>query len=1032
MAPTASVSPKALLFSDIVDSTALVQRLGDAEASALWARHDHLLAALLERHDGREIDRSDGSLLLFDAVPAAAAFAIDYHATLDGLGLRARVGLHCGPVSLRAAAPEAVARGAKPVEVDGLAKPLAARVMALAGAGRTLLSAEAAAALAPVLAPGLTLHALGHYRLKGIVEPVALFGLGPAGQAIEPPADAEKAYRVVRDGAWWKPVREVRHNLAPERDAFVGRSAELRALAARFDAGGRLVSITGIGGTGKTRLARRYARAWLGDWPGGVAFCDLSEATTPAGICFAVAAALEVPLGDDDPVARLGHAIAGRARCLLVLDNVEQVVAPARDMIGRWLDRAPEARWLLTTRERLQLAGESVLELGPLATATGDDGRDDEREDAIDLFILRARAQRTGFEPDAAARAQVREIVRLLDGLPLAIELAAARTRVLTLPQIAQRLGDRFALLGAARAAGGRQATLRATIDWSWDLLAPPEQAALAQCALFEGGFALDAAESVIDLSAWPDAPPVLDVIDALAHKSLLNVTSQGETDAEPWFGLYLTVREYAARRLDGMGADAADAARHRHGLHYAACGSETAIEALFRSGGAARRDRLVRDIDNLVAACRRATAQGRADIAVPCFLAAWQVLDQRGPASVATALVAPLADLPMDDALADRLRLVRFDLARRASGVDASFALAEATAASAARRGDLRNAGRAHVRLASTCIRRRDLEGALRHAQTALDTFRRDGAEWLEVGALEIGAHAASAAGDPPLAQERYERALEICRRIGHEVGEAQVLGSFAAWLLTHGHARDGRRMLEQAVEARRALRLHRSLALDLTNLANLDFEEGRFDDADRRFAEALSTARHTGDRWQEALALSGMAESLRIRGRLDEAMEAALLALPIQRELKDPVATGNTLAEMGEIGRLQGHPARAQAWLEEALTLLTAGRSPRSTGIALGSLAALQFDRGDLAGARARIAEADAALEAARDLLELGRLACLRGFVELAGGDREAAAAALARARAMAEATGVPPGSRVPREIERLAAALGGSATG
>lgn len=1020
------MTPQALLFSDIVDSTAMVQRLGDAAASSLWDRHDRLVAALLAAHDGREIDRSDGCLLLFADVPAAAAFAAGYHAGLAALGLAARVGLHLGPVALRAPPPEAVARGAKPLEVDGLAKPLAARVMALAGGGRTLLTAEAVAGLGGAVPAGQSLHALGHYRLKGIDEPVALFGLGPAGQAFEPPPDVDKAHRVVRDGPLWKPVQEVRHNLAPERDAFVGRGAELRALGAQFDAGTRLVSITGIGGTGKTRLVRRYARAWLGDWPGGVAFCDLGEARTLPGIAFAVAAALEVPLADDDPVERLGHAIAGRGRCLVVLDNFEQVVAHAPATVGRWRDRAPEARFLVTTRERLLLAGEQVLELGPLAAAEAGE------DEGVALFVARAQAQSPGFEPDAAARAEVREIVRLLDGLPLAIELAAARVRVLSLPQIAQRLVDRFALLGNARGAAGRQATLRATLDWSWGLLSPAEQAALAQCAVFEGGFTLDAAEAVIDLSGLADAPAVLDVVDALAHKSLLHVAAGAAGEVEPWFGLYLTVREYAAQRLAGLGPQAEAAAQSRHGRHFAGFGRESALEALATPGGPARRARLVRDIDNLVVACRRATARAEPEVAVPCFLAAWQVLDQMGPVSIATLLLEPLAALPMDPALADSLRLVRADLAQRGTDLDLARALAEATARSAASRGDRRNEGRAQLRLASVCIRLRDLDDARGHAGLAIEAFRRGQVAWLEVGALVIAAHAAAIAGDVAATQDHYGRALEICRRIGHAMGEAQALGSFAAWQLSRGDARAGRAMLEQAVDMRRALKLHRSLALDLTNLANLDFEEGRFDEADHRFAEALATARRTGDRWQEALVLSGTAESLRIRGRLDEALAAAQQALPIQRELRDPVATGNTLAELGEIGRLRGEHPQAEAWLDEALSLLTAGRSPRSVGIALGTLAALRFDRGDLVGAQARVDEADAALEAAGDPLELGRLACLRGFVALARGDRDAALAAIARARAMAEATGVAPGSRVPREIARLQAAIDAAAPG
>ena len=239
----------------------------------------------------------------------------------------------------------------------------------------------------------------------------------------------------MRAGDLWRPVREVRHNLPAERDAFVGRAAELRALAQRLDAGARLLTVLGPGGTGKTRLVRRYGWTWLGDWPGGVWFCDLSEARSLDGIYFAVALALDVPLGKDDPGVQLGHAIAGRGRCLVILDNFEQVVEHAPATLGRWLDRAAEAAFVVTSRERLHLPGEESLPAR--AAAAGQRTRSS--------CSPRAPA-RSGpdFVLGDANRAAVAEVVRLLDGLPLAIELAAARVRVLSPAQIVERLRDRF------------------------------------------------------------------------------------------------------------------------------------------------------------------------------------------------------------------------------------------------------------------------------------------------------------------------------------------------------------------------------------------------------------------------------------------------------------------------------------------------------------------------------------------------------------------------------------------------------------
>ena len=387
------MSERALLFTDVVDSTRLVERLGDARAAEVWSAHDRRARELLARHRGSEIDRADGFFLLFDEARDAAAFALGYHDAIADLGLVARVGLHVGPMTLRENAAADVARGAKPVEVEGLAKPLAARVMALAMGGQCLLTAAARDAMAGALPEGARIVLHGHYRFKGIKEPVEVFEIGAgAERAFLPPPDADKAYRVVRSGDMWFPVREVRHNLPAERDTFVGRSKELRALAERLDAGARLVTVLGPGGTGKTRFVRRYGWTWLGDRPGGVYFCDLSEAGSLHAIHFAVAAALDVPLGRDDPAVQLGHAIAGRGRCLVILDNFEQVVGHAAATVGSWLDRAPGAAFVVTSRERLHLPGEVVFPLEPLPVDA----------DGVELFALRARAQRPEFVLDDA------------------------------------------------------------------------------------------------------------------------------------------------------------------------------------------------------------------------------------------------------------------------------------------------------------------------------------------------------------------------------------------------------------------------------------------------------------------------------------------------------------------------------------------------------------------------------------------------------------------------------------------------------
>ena len=446
---------------------------------------------------------------------------------------------------------------------------------------------------------------------KGIEEPVEIFELGARDASpFSPPADADKAYRVVRAGDMWRPVREVRHNLPAERDAFVGRAAELRALAARLDAGARLVTVLGPGGTGKTRFVRRYGWTWLGDWPGGVYFCDLSEARSLDGIYFAVALGARRPARPRTiPRVQLGHAIAGRGRCLVILDNFEQVVEHAAATVGRWLDRAPDAAFVVTSRERLHVPRRGGLS-GRAAAARRRTRSSSSRRAPV-------RSARTSSLSDGN-RAAVAEVVRLLDGLPLAIELAAARVRVLSPAQLVERMRDRFTLLAGARGAAARQATLRAAIDWSWELLTPWEQGALRAVLGVRRRFhARSGRGGARPVAPGREAPPAMDVVQALADKSLLR-TWVPATQAPlrhrravlRHVPEHSRVRGGEARRRAGAARDRRRRTRHGRVLR-ARSARDEAIEALSRHGGVRRRRALALELDNLVAACRRAVARG-------------------------------------------------------------------------------------------------------------------------------------------------------------------------------------------------------------------------------------------------------------------------------------------------------------------------------------------------------------------------------------------------------------------------------------
>ena len=348
-------------------------------------------------------------------------------------------------------------------------------------------------------------------------------------------------------------------NLAPPVDPFIGRDRDLLLLGEKFGDGARLITLLGPPGIGKTRLAREHA--WIGreGYRGGAWFVDLTEARTVDGVVIGIAAALGVGSMEatlDGMIRQLGAAIAHRGRTLLILDNFEQVVDHA-GVVGRLAELAPSAHWLVTSRERLNLPVEVVLEVAPL-DSDGPDGQ------ALALLLERARAARPGLALVMADIDELTEVAARLEGNPLAIELAAGRLKVLSPRQLRERLASGFEVLtGRRRGVPERQTAFDKAVEWSWQMLEDWEQAALAQAAVFRGGFSIEAAEAVIDLAPCRDAPEVIDVLESLCDKSLLRRTVSNELPDEARFGMYEGIRSFAAARLEAAGGLAAVHARH-------------------------------------------------------------------------------------------------------------------------------------------------------------------------------------------------------------------------------------------------------------------------------------------------------------------------------------------------------------------------------------------------------------------------------------------------------------------------------------
>jgi predicted ATPase len=341
-----------------------------------------------------------------------------------------------------------------------------------------------------------------------------------------------------------------RTNVVAQIQTSFGRLEDIRAIEAKL-ANAHAVTLTGPGGVGKTHLAHRYAHHHL-EGGGSAWFCDLSEARTIASVCSAVRRAVgQAAESSDDSPERIGHSLGRHDEgTLVILDNCEQAIGAVSHLVERWRSLAPGVRWLLTSREATHLAGEATYEVGPLAVPTQDG---DPTSDAVELFIDRARMVRSGYAPRAADLAVVVSLVRKLEGMPLAIELAAARLRLLGERSLLQRVSTSFEALGRNRDdVPARHATMRATIAWSWELLEPCERITLAQCAVFRGGFDAEAAEAVVDVSGLGEHPPILEVLESLCDKSLLRPTPGAGGKVR--VGFYEPIREFAAAKLDDSG----------------------------------------------------------------------------------------------------------------------------------------------------------------------------------------------------------------------------------------------------------------------------------------------------------------------------------------------------------------------------------------------------------------------------------------------------------------------------------------------
>ncbi|MEL6343964.1 MAG: tetratricopeptide repeat protein [Myxococcota bacterium] len=702
------------------------------------------------------------------------------------------------------------------------------------------------------------------------------------------------------------PASPPHNNLPVEISTFIGRDVELAQLAEAVE-DSRLVTVLGTGGMGKTALILHFAHQHLMAYPGGVFFCDLSEAHTIEGIVFVVSQALGASLGKGDPLQQLDQAVASRGRCLIILDNFEQLVAYAGETVERWLKRASDARFVVTSRALLEVEGELVYRLLPLAL-----------DAAIALFEDRARRKKRSFAVTDANREAVTQLVQQLDGLPLAIELACARIGMMKPSMMLKRMRNRFKLLATGkRNTAHRQATLRATIDWSWALLADWEKAAFAQSSVFEGGFTLEAAEVVIDLEFFEggrlsDAPWPMDAVQSLVDKSLLRPLGENRV-GEMRFGMLMSLQEYAREQLR---PDDAKAARARHLAFYAQHGDVAEMDALLGAEGVSRWWALRLEADNLLAANRFAVSTDDVDGAARTALGLFIVAIRQQPTVALPALNAVTAMANSRE----RTPLYPYVL------------------------NSLGNLHNEQSRMAD----------AERYFQEALDLFRARGERRSEGTALGNLANLSAAQGRMVQAERRYAQALEIHREVGDRRSEGRVLGNLGNLLRQRGQADLAEEHLKAALTIHRATGDRQNEGYVRGNLGNLCGSQGRMGEAEAHFQAALAITREVGEHRGEGFILGNLGNLYLQQGRLEDAQDHFVRALARTREVGARSFAGYVLGNLGETLARQGDMIGARERFEEGEQLLRKTRHALSLVSLLCQRATVEIRAGDTNRAR------------------------------------------------------------------------------
>jgi len=669
---------------------------------------------------------------------------------------------------------------------------------------------------------------------------------------------------------------------------LVGRAGELADLHQLLGSGDRLVTLLGPGGVGKSRLAREAARQQAANYAGRVFFADATAARDLEGLCLAVAEALGVALPPGgNPIDGVSALLAARRRCLVVLDNVEHLQDETGQAVTAWLEATKGARFLVGSRVALEVPAEKKYEVSPLRV----DGTDEAECDAANLFLERATQANPRFPTGKWARDAVRELVRRLDGMPLAIELAAAQMAEAPLESLREHLHD------TSEGSRGGMRGVDEAFESSWDMLTDAERAALAQCTVFVAGFTAEAAVRVLRVPGKPgvDNEAVLQALHRLRSKSLLRVSYAATSDS-PRYVMYESLRTRVMGRLPAE----EDKAKRRHAEWFLRFGETLGEEA--EKGGRVL-DVLATERENLVAAWRWWLSQGKdgARNALRVLLALDAFFVVRGPyGAQRTMLDTTLAQLDSPEDRAPGLEARARVLLSRGKPVEAAADLDAVLSTST----DPGTQARALAYLGSV----RKQEGGLVEAQVL------------------------------------FERALRDLRKVRDERMQGRVLANLAAIAQEKGRLDDAKDLYSAALDMHKKSGDRRFEGVTLSNLATLQQIRGAWKDAEESFTRALAVIRELGNRRSEGMALTNLGDLERDRGAGARAIAFYRRAVAIHQEVGNRRFEGICLLNHALLMLEQRDATGAAELLDEALSLFLAVGDKRHAGLAYGARGAMR----------------------------------------------------------------------------------------